>query len=252
MNYQKIYNSIIERAKSQNRQKNKGIYYEEHHILPRGMGGSEQKENKVLLTAKEHYIAHILICKIYPHNKKMLYAIWRLVNSNGKQGHKINASEYQRLKEKIIELRKKSKGWHQSEEFKKRLSNLFKGIPKSKEHKLHLSQNHANISGKNNPMYGKKHSKETRKKISNKAKLRIGEKNSFFGKQHSKETKRKISEKALLRPSKYKYTIYCFNNKKTYIGLGAVENDLKINYKKVSKCCKGFLENVNGYRFKFI
>jgi hypothetical protein len=47
--------------------------------------------------------------------------------------------------------------------------------------------------GKNNYMFGKKHSKETIEKIklSTKGK-RIGKNNSMFGKKHTKETKEKI------------------------------------------------------------
>ena len=49
-------------------------------------------------------------------------------------------------------------------------------------------------SGKNNPNYGKKHSKETRKKISEALMgKRVGEKNHNFGKPLSDETKRKLS-----------------------------------------------------------
>jgi len=50
-------------------------------------------------------------------------------------------------------------------------------------------------SGKNNPMYGKKHSDETRKKLSVAAiGKRSGKNNPNYGKKHSKETREKISE----------------------------------------------------------
>ena len=52
MNYQKIYENLISKAKSENRKKYKGVYYESHHIIPRCLGGNNDKENKVLLTAK--------------------------------------------------------------------------------------------------------------------------------------------------------------------------------------------------------
>jgi hypothetical protein len=61
MNYQKIYESIIQKAKFENRIKLRKnhpnyIYYENHHILPKCLGGSDEKENLVLLTAREHYV----------------------------------------------------------------------------------------------------------------------------------------------------------------------------------------------------
>ncbi len=46
------------------------------------MGGDDTIANIVLLTAKEHYIVHRLLTKIYPNNKKLLYAVWRLSNYN--------------------------------------------------------------------------------------------------------------------------------------------------------------------------
>ena len=52
MNYQKIYNQIIERAK--NRQLEG--YKEKHHIIPRCLNGNNDKENLVKLTAREHFL----------------------------------------------------------------------------------------------------------------------------------------------------------------------------------------------------
>lgn len=40
-------------------------YKENHHILPRCLGGKDEKENLVYLTGREHWIAHLLLHKIY-------------------------------------------------------------------------------------------------------------------------------------------------------------------------------------------
>lgn len=85
MNYEKVYNDLINNAKSNGRKKIKGgPYYENHHIVPRCLGGSDKKENRVLLTAKEHYIAHRLLCKIYPNSEGLRHAFWILMNAKGK------------------------------------------------------------------------------------------------------------------------------------------------------------------------
>ena len=76
MNYQSVYSEIIERAKSRglNKKLLKG-YFEKHHIIPRSLNGTDDKSNLVLLTAREHFICHHLLWKIY-HNKETLYALY--------------------------------------------------------------------------------------------------------------------------------------------------------------------------------
>jgi len=89
MNYIKIYEKIIDKADSQNRKKTKeGQIYENHHIIPKSVGGLNNKGNLVLLTPKEHYICHKLLVEIYkktPYFNKMYYAMWCLINGSGNQ-----------------------------------------------------------------------------------------------------------------------------------------------------------------------
>ena len=54
------YKELIEFAKAQTRTKNHYVYYEKHHIIPRSEGGTDDKENLVLLTLYEHLLAHYL------------------------------------------------------------------------------------------------------------------------------------------------------------------------------------------------
>lgn len=71
MDYQKIYNAIIEKARLRNEL---DIYFEKHHIIPKSLGGEDTEENLVKLTFKEHFICHRLLTKIYPKENKMHYA----------------------------------------------------------------------------------------------------------------------------------------------------------------------------------
>ena len=57
----KSYDEIIEKAKSEIREKGHGIYYENHHIIPRNMGGKDTRDNLILLTVIEHVYAHYLL-----------------------------------------------------------------------------------------------------------------------------------------------------------------------------------------------
>ena len=61
MNYVNVYYSIIK-----NRLDNpvEG-YVERHHIVPKSEGGTDNDDNIVALTAREHYICHLLLAKIY-------------------------------------------------------------------------------------------------------------------------------------------------------------------------------------------
>lgn len=78
MDYQKIYDQIIDRAKGRILEG----YREKHHIIPKCMGGSNEKENLVELTAREHFICHWLLCRIYPENRKLGHAFWFMSKQN--------------------------------------------------------------------------------------------------------------------------------------------------------------------------
>lgn len=58
MNYKATYMKIIKKAKSENRYKADGIYYETHHILPKSLFPlwKNKKSNLVLLTARRTFI----------------------------------------------------------------------------------------------------------------------------------------------------------------------------------------------------
>jgi hypothetical protein len=62
MNYFLAYQLLIAKAKA--RVCPEG-YVERHHILPRALGGSDDSSNLVALTAKEHFVAHVLLAKIH-------------------------------------------------------------------------------------------------------------------------------------------------------------------------------------------
>lgn len=105
MDYLRIYTEIIENAKNQNRKKKQGIYYENHHNIPKYVGGNNSKENKVLLTAKEHFICHKLLVEIFPESKGLIFALHRMMFSNpyGNRDYKIGSREFERIRKFIAE-----------------------------------------------------------------------------------------------------------------------------------------------------
>lgn len=97
MNYQLIYDRLIERGK--NRVLNE--YTETHHILPRCMGGTDEKANLVELTPEEHYVAHQLLVKINPANNKLIYAA--MMMAAGTEYVRRSNKQYGWLKRKFSE-----------------------------------------------------------------------------------------------------------------------------------------------------
>ena len=138
MNYQKIYNQIIERA--QNRDL-KG-YREKHHILPKCLGGSNDKENLVDLTAREHFLCHMLLCEMHPKERKLRYALWMMVNGSGDNKRYIPSSRiYQYIKTLLSStMRENRLGKKHSLETKTKMSKSHKGKSLSERHKINIGK----------------------------------------------------------------------------------------------------------------
>ena len=98
MNYKKIYDQLVEKCRVRGLDKSalKG-YYEKHHIVPRCMGGSDDVENFVLFTAREHFIAHMLLWKIHPSNGDLALAVHLMLHVN-KSAVLRNSKLYEHLK----------------------------------------------------------------------------------------------------------------------------------------------------------
>lgn len=95
MNYEKLYLTLIETRK------NKGIpegYREVHHIIPRSFGGTDEENNLIAMTAREHFIAHRLLAKIYP-NSGMVHAVYKMACSNlTMKRYKVTNRVYEQLR----------------------------------------------------------------------------------------------------------------------------------------------------------
>ena len=108
MNYQSIHDNIIENAR------NRPIegYVEMHHIIPTCLGGTDDIKNLVDLTAREHFIIHKLLVKIYPDNNSIAYAIWMMVNGctseTQERNYKVGAREYDRLRLNFCKIHRAS------------------------------------------------------------------------------------------------------------------------------------------------
>lgn len=151
MNYFLAYQCLIAKAKA--RVCPDG-YVERHHILPKALGGSDDSSNLVALTAREHFLAHVLLARV--HGGDMWLPVVRM--KTFKDGSKANSRLYEmarvanalevgkRLKgsklsdEHKKKIGKSGKGLKRSEETRKKISEALKNKPKSEQHKKSLAE----------------------------------------------------------------------------------------------------------------
>ena len=189
MNYRKVYNALIEKAQ-------KRIicneYQEIHHILPKSMGGSNNADNLVSLTAREHFIAHVLLAHIHDNNQMSS----ALIIMKGRKNGYFNSRLYEigrKKKSKSIVGNQYAKGLVVSdhaklaviESNKRRIRTVameekctFAGKTHSDEHKAYMSQ----------IMKNRVFSDETRQK------MKDAQKKRFALNPISNETKAKMSQ----------------------------------------------------------
>jgi hypothetical protein len=135
VDYQIIYNNVMERAKN----RKKGKYMERHHIIPRCLGGTDENDNLVYLTYREHFIAHKLLVFIHRHNfrnmMKMSCALWMMCNA-GKDKYRYTSYTYEKAKQNYIDFNPS-----RDPELKKRIrSNRENGLYNyGEEHKEKIS-----------------------------------------------------------------------------------------------------------------
>lgn len=65
-------------------------YTERHHVIPRCLGGSDVKSNIVILTAEEHYLAHLLLVKMNPDNHGLVRAAMMMSGQSSRFLHRSN------------------------------------------------------------------------------------------------------------------------------------------------------------------
>ncbi len=90
-------------------------YAENHHIIPRSLGGDDSNDNLIRLLPREHFIAHLLLAKIHTgeNGMKMVHALRRMLTGKGRY------------------------------------------IPNSRVYQIIRTLSMEKCSGKNNPMYGR-------------------------------------------------------------------------------------------------
>ena len=161
--------------------------YEIHHIVPRSLGGTDEPNNLVKLTLKEHLVVHHLLTKITmgEDRVKMIYSFNMMSNFkkyNGKKYTKIREEFYKAHSIRMSGENHPNYGKKQKKStIEKRLKNTNRDSLKSqlgKKKELH-------------PSYGKSLTDRHKEAISNTSKghkkpagFMAGTQNSNYGKRH--------------------------------------------------------------------
>jgi len=164
--------------------------YEIHHIIPKSLGGADEDYNLIKLTYREHFIAHLILWKLYgrgPMCKAFFFMTKRVKNSN----------HYSRLKEEFSLSQKgalnprygKSPYEKMSDEQKEKLFQHLRCVwaRKSRDEIERMTRKRLESLRNRTP----EEKEKTREKKSNSS---SGEKNGFFNKKHNEEARQKISK----------------------------------------------------------
>jgi hypothetical protein len=107
MNYQKVYDALCARGNRRflaQAKRKRNLPYEDHHILPRSLGGSDEASNVARLTVREHWLAHRLLHKLHPKDSRMTYSAWRMANHQ--VAGKVTSRVYENLRAAFSTARK--------------------------------------------------------------------------------------------------------------------------------------------------
>ena len=106
-----------------------GGYTEKHHIIPRKFGGPDSKDNLVVLTPRQHYIAHWILWKAY--QGPMARAFFHM-STQTKYEKKVSSRLYAKLREQFVRMQM---GHGASLETRRKISEGQKNNPRTKEQK---------------------------------------------------------------------------------------------------------------------
>ena len=172
MDYKKIYDNFMSSRMSLKKdrivKRKRGEYFERHHIIMKCKGGNNEYDNIVLLTAREHFIAHWILWRVYRDRSSAL-AFHKMLSKNN--------------------LRQDNNRYYSSRGYE--------------EARFAFSE-----TNKGNNYGAKKNRKKPHRMQTKEGRLahslaikgtRVGSKNTFYGKKHSDKSKEMISVAAIER-----------------------------------------------------
>jgi hypothetical protein len=180
-------------------------YSEKHHIIPRSMGGTDNRSNLIALTPRQHFVAHWMLWKAYGGSMGRAFF---MMSNFGKYG-KVNSRTYAMARADYAEqvsiqmtgktmppiseetrqkMSQSAIGRKVSDETKAKISAFNKGKKRDAEFCRKVSEG---LKGKATRGTGWNQSEETRNKI---GQAQVGALNHMHGRKHSMETRIKMAE----------------------------------------------------------
>lgn len=215
-------------------------YYEKHHIIPKCMGGSNNKENIIWLYAREHFIAHKLLSEENPDVYGLAVAYFRMcTSSNGK--YIIDENDYEEARKRMSDL---------SSEFMKGKTPWNKGLTKETDIRVAEYSKLDSTNNKGRIAWNKGLSKDTDNRVKSYSETLS---KVQTGKILTNEHKSNISSS--LRNS-YKTgkrkSVGCIliETNEVFSSIREASEKLNITYSTLWACCKGKRETAGGYHWK--
>ena len=126
-------------------------YYEKHHIVPKSFSGSDQSDNLILLTGKEHYLAHRFLTRFTNgvYRIKMMKALdsMGMKSKNTTDRYRMPASVYQYNREQLSRIGCSDETKRKIGLANKGRSPSNKGQPRSAEVRAKISRGHVGKKG---------------------------------------------------------------------------------------------------------
>lgn len=242
MTYEEFINNIIE---TRGRNGCGDEYHETHHIIPKCMSGTNEKDNLIDLFAQEHFIAHKLLAAENPNNDSIQYG-WTMmafVKSENQDRYELTPKEYEEAKIALSKLA--------SKRFKGENNPWYGKHPsEGTREKMKESSRERWSRPEEIEKARKSKSEETRRKLSESAKARFknSQNHPWLGRHHSEETRNKMSESAKKRCTdewreKQKENdrckqIMCVETNKVYISIRECSRETGIDRALLTRAAK--------------
>jgi len=207
--YQRWYDQIIERA----RQRSIEFYKEQHHVIPRALGGSDDPLNLVDLTYREHFLVHWLLTKLTSGRERMLmiYALHAMTMSLGGRlvaGWQIDVAKRALKREALIRAKTRYEKrharlklkWHEAQAGAVRAAEIAPQLTSGKQRPQLTALSSAWLKGHPSQRGGRRNRRVNNVDI--KAKRVIAEANRLLGLPNERPSRDGPLARSSLRPTK--------------------------------------------------